>query len=394
MVREKVHWPRFLEDVISIDSGNIFINDKKVLIKSPKTSEDLGLIITSQELSLFYNLSVEYNIMMHLIKMKNYMILDNNKIKENAYNILKRLDHIDIAQKDIMELPDNKKYIIEFAKSLVRKPKLLIIDEITSALYSQEFEIVKDIIFELKDNGIPIIFISHRMNEIYDICESVTVMRNGVDVLTDELKNIDKKDLLNLMTGRQGNIEKDEDKSKGIGNLSVNDNKKIFKGGRERIFRAENIHIPIYNTNVDIEAKKGSFVGISGLQGQGQSDVIRTIFGLRDRLAMEIDGNGVVIEKPIDAIKMGIGFISGNRETEGVFADRPIYENIDVISNYILNNKSANYHDILEKFQIKIGDLNDPIKSLSGGNQQKVVIARWLSMRPKLLLADDPSKGV
>ena len=194
---------KILGGVVELDSGEILINGNKIFIKSPQLSDDLGIVITSQELSLFNNLSVEYNIMLSVIKKRSKLFFDNKEIIESAHGILSRLDHLDIAKKNIEELPENLKYIVEFAKALVRKPKLLIVDEITSALYSQEFEIVKNVILEYKNKGIPIIFISHRINEIFNLCESITVMRNGIDILTDDLDNISRQELLDLVTGEK-----------------------------------------------------------------------------------------------------------------------------------------------------------------------------------------------
>jgi len=386
---------KIIGGVVSLDSGEILINGKKVFIKSPRTADDLGIAITAQELSLFSNLSVEYNIMLDIIKKRSKLFFDSKEIIESADGILSRLDHLDIAKKNIEELPENKKYIIELAKALIRNPKLLIVDEITSALHLQEFEIVKNVILEYKNKGIPIIFISHRLNEIFGLCDSVTVMRNGIDILTDDLDNISRQELLDLVAGKKNINGTDFEYKKNETSIQERENNNALKNiDKKIVFSAKNIRIPFYKTELDIKAKRGEFIAISGLQGQGQSDFIRALFGLSGSVKVEIDENEINISSPLDAIKNGIGFISGNRESEGVFPERPIFENIDVVNNYVLKNQKANYKQISNKFQIKISDLSDPIKSLSGGNQQKTVIARWLIIKPKVLLADDPNKGV
>lgn len=390
---------KILGGVVKPDEGEIFIDGRKVSIKSPFDAKKNGIIVTFQELSLFYNLTINFNIMASVLPIKSKFFIDRRSLLNRSNEIIKNLNLSDIASKRVSDLSDNKKFLVEFAKSLVQNPKLLIVDEITSALFSQDFQIVKKIIFNLSENGIPIIFISHRMSEVYEICKAVTVMRNGKTIDTFNLKDIGKEDLLKVMVGTNGGNQDEnfvkktfmvsaENKNLLEDNLKEKDIKK-----RKFIF-FNNLSIPSYNVKIDIKASPGEFIGISGLQGQGQSDLVRSAFGLQGQVKFKFDNKEILIKSPIDAIKNNIAYISGNREREGSFSKRSIFENLNVVKFYVLNKGPVNHKEIIKKYGLVVGDIRQPISTLSGGNQQKTIISRWLSIKPGILLADDLNKGV
>ena len=390
---------KILGGVVYLDAGQILVDGRVVTINSPSDAEDLGIVITSQELSLFDNMSVEYNILFSILPKGKGLFLDRKSIVQKARDQLDRLGHLEIADARVSELPDNKKYIVEFAKALVQEPKLLIIDEITSALYSQEFEIVKNVIFELSKKGTLIIFISHRMNEIYQICQSVTVLRNGESIRTDPLNAINKEELLNLMTGKEevnngGGVHGENFLDASVIHDELDKTSRPKKHTTPPLLSFKGLLLPSFDKTVELETYPGEFVGISGLQGQGQSEFLRSLFGLVNPAVVSIDGKEVLLSSPLDAIKNGVGFISGNRQIEGVFSERSVQENLDTIHNYVLGRGSTDYNGIIDDYRIVVNDLRQPVSSLSGGNQQKVVIGRWVSIKPKILLADDPNKGV
>jgi ABC-type sugar transport system ATPase subunit len=194
---------KILAGTVAPDSGTIVIGGKVVHIKSPLYAKKLGIIATSQELSLAPNLSVATNVMLSCLPTKSGIFLDKKAVEKKAKEQLEKLNLAHLLDREINDLPNNQKYMVEFAKALVQDPKLLIVDEVTSALFSQDFEIVKKILFDLRDNGVPIIFISHRMNEIYDICQTVTIMRNGSTIGTYDLKDISHNELLSQMSGKE-----------------------------------------------------------------------------------------------------------------------------------------------------------------------------------------------
>jgi len=394
---------KILGGVIAPDSGKIFIDDQDAKINSPIVAKSLGIVVTSQELSLFDNLSVEDNIMFSVLPKKHKYFVDKDKIKESARLILEKLQISDISSIPVRKLQENKKYLLEFAKALAQEPKFLIVDEITSALFAQEFETIMDILFELSSDGIPIIFISHRMSEIYRVCHSVTVMRNGVTVGTYDLNTIDKEELLNLMTA--GNLQPGESSSKiKVDSYQASIPKSFDSEANHQIvekqdydsylLKLEDFHLKSFDKKINISVMPGEFIGLSGLQGQGQSELVRTIFGLNGPVNIIIKGGRIKVNSPFEAVSYQIAFISGDRQTEGVFPDRSVQENLDVVHDLIFSRGRINYPKIIKQLKIVIDSLRQPIKDLSGGNQQKVVIGRWVSSEPFILLADDPNKGV
>jgi ABC-type sugar transport system ATPase subunit len=370
---------------VAPDSGTIVIGSKVVHIKSPLYAKKLGIIATSQELSLAPNLSVATNVMLSCLPTKSGIFLDKKAVEKKAKEQLEKLNLAHLLDREINDLPNNQKYMVEFAKALVQDPKLLIVDEVTSALFSQDFEIVKKILFDLRDNGVPIIFISHRMNEIYDICQTVTIMRNGSTIGTYDLKDISHNELLSQMSGKE--IIKEEINA-------VNKASFIGEGDQKVMLSVQDLTLPKFGHEITFQASAGQFIGISGLQGQGQSELIRSIFGMTGPVDIEIDGKMVECNSPLVAIEKGIGFVSGDRENEGIFSERSIQENLNAVRKLVLGKGEANYLKVISDYGIVMNNLSQPVKSLSGGNQQKVVIGRWTSMNPKVLLADDPNKGV
>lgn len=377
---------KILGGTVAPDSGKILINGKVANVKSPIYSKKLGIVVTSQELSLANNLPVATNVLLSCLPTKFKFILDKKAVREIAGKQLEGLRLSHLLDMEIRDLPNNQKYMIEFAKALVQEPRLLIVDEVTSGLFSQDFEIVKQVLFELSAQGVPIIFISHRMNEIYGICQTVTVMRNGSTIGTYNLKDISQNELLSQMSGKEiikGEVE-----------TTINTVSFSPKDDRKVILSVEDLILPKFGRKITLQASAGQFIGISGLQGQGQSEFIRSIFGMMGVVNLTVDGKEAEFSTPLAAIQHGIGFVSGDRENEGIFSERSIQENLNAVRKLALKKGEADYQKVVADYGVKMDNLNQPIKSLSGGNQQKIVIGRWTSTNPKILLADDPNKGV
>lgn len=362
------------------DAGLVAISEQLLDIRSPKSAKQNGLIVTSQELSLLPNLSVEMNLVLSNIPKKGAFI-DRVRMNQQAAEVLELVGLEHTSNSLVGDLPDNEKNLIEFAKAILQKPKVLIIDEITSALYRKEVERVKAIIHDLSANGTSILFISHRMSEIYSICSTVTVMRNGTTVSTHDLDKVTETELLVEMTGRTEQLQEVIIKEQNTHSSEV-------------LLSVKDLKIPTFKSKIDLEVKKGEFVGICGLQGQGQSYLLQNIFGVNGLIELTLDNKLVSINNPRDAVQSGIAFLTGDRGKEGIFTGRSIAENLEVVNSGVFRNRMFNQGELLGSYKVKFNSIQQPIETLSGGNQQKVVIARWTGVQPKLLMADDPTKGI
>ena len=364
------------------DGGELFLDGSPAKFASPAQARKNRVIISAQELSLFPNLSVAQNLALCNIPTKAGRV-NGKELRHMAESALKRIHMPELIDKRIEDLPLDQKYMVEFAKALVQKPSILILDEITSALYREEVAIVGEVVKELKNEECGIIFVSHRMPEIYAMCDTITVLRNGGPVGTFRIADKSKNELLSLMTGRD---IADVEMEKAVRNT---ENRKVR-------MRVENLSLLSKGSRLDLSVYEGEIVGVAGLQGNGQSDLVRALFAVDAPIGMELAGRRIKIRNPQDAVKEGIAFISGERELEGTFANRSIMENVGAVTDLVLKRKSRREEKrgLLEKYHVVMNSLRQQIQTLSGGNQQKVVMARWTAIHPKLILADDPTKGI
>ena len=371
---------KIIGGLVGRNSGEILIDGKAVDFKSPKEAKEHHVIMTSQELSLFTNLTVEENICICTVPKKG-IFTDRKKLKEEAREVLEKMNLVSLMGQKVSELPTNQQYMVELAKALVQHPKILIIDEITSALYREEVEIVDKIITELKAQGCIVLFISHRMVELYAMCDTVTIMRNGETLGTYPMAEKTEDELLSLMVGTK--IESYH-----------GENRKTEKIKRDIFIRAPHISIPTYGTEEKLEIGKGEIIGIAGLQGHGQKDLVNALYGRNGEIDLEIDGEPITIRNAKQAVRHGFAFISGDREKDGTFRERNLAENLTAVQQLVKHEKTDNPDDVLKSFNVRYDNAKQLITELSGGNQQKVVVGRWLSSKPRLLLADDPTKGI
>lgn len=369
---------------VFMDDGEILIDGKKAKIDSPIKAREMGIVVTSQELSLFNHQTVEENLTLLEESTVLKIFKDKKKSTEKAKEILKRLGLENIQHQKVGNLPENKKYLVEFAKAIQYNPKILVIDEITSALFRDEVKMVKEILNELAEKGCSIIFISHRLQEIYSIASTITVMRNGQVINTHTLDDSEEK-LLCEMIGSDSLFVSEEKEKKTI---NISDHQKNI------LLSIQNFIIPGFKEKMNFEIKEGEMIGIAGLQGQGQSQMLRSLFGINNPVNVTIKGMEKKIDSPRRAIREGLAYLSGDRQKEGVYYGRSIYENISVVNTQVLPKNTFDENEIMRKFGVKYKSKNQEIQTLSGGNQQKVVAARWVGVKPKLILADDPTKGI
>ena len=336
--------------------------------------------MTSQELSLFGNLTVEENICICDVPVKG--IFTNRKaLKEKASKIMKKMKLEALMGVKVSKLAANQQYMVELAKALVQEPEILLIDEITSALYREDVEVVYQILAELKKQGCIILFISHRMAELYAICDSVTIMKNGETIGTYRMQEKTEDELLSLMAGTKMET-------------SGGERKYMQKKERDTFIRAPHIFIPDYGTVESLDVHRGEIIGVAGLQGHGQTDLIRSLYGMNGEIKIEKEGKEILIHSPKQAVSHGFAFISGDRERDGTFQERNLAENIAAVQELVKHEKLGDAREVLDSFHVRYDNPRQLITALSGGNQQKVVVGRWLCTKPTLLLADDPSKGI
>lgn len=375
---------KILGGALNVTSGKMELNGSLYAPKSPIEAKRAGVVFTSQELSLFDNLTVEENIAICSYSVEKLLKNEKKKTISKVHTLLRKYGLEHLADKKIKNLPANEQYLVEFMKAVYQKVDVLIIDEITSALYKEDVEIVKRVMSDFKAEGKIVLFISHRMPEIMELCDTVTVLRNGNVVATHNTKDVSDAELVSEMTGL--------DISKvAVATYESN----IRDEETDILLSVKDMPMPHFGTTLDLDVHKGEIIGVAGLQGHGQADLVRQLFGLNPSVAPRVTllDQPLVLSAPTQAIRNRIAFISGDRTTEGVFEERSIEENVETVSRIILNKK-VDAAGVLSDFNVKYQNKNDLIVSLSGGNQQKVVLARWLANEPLVVLADDPTKGI
>lgn len=369
------------------DKGKIIINNKEKIFQNYAEAREAGVGIVYQELSLLPDLSVAENIFMGIWAKKGKFI-DWDEIRIKSKKILEEIN-IKLEPEEIVDpLPVALKQMVEIAKVLTQNPEIIIFDEPTSALSSVEVARLFKIIKKLKENNKAIIFISHRLKEILDISDVITVMKDGKVVVTQEKEYFNEDKLILSMIGREF--------SKIFPNKAtsiVEEKLFSFYGFSEK-----------YQNEVEFSVSRGEVLGIGGLQGQGQIELLQSIFGLGNSMNAKImiSDRLITVKNPTQAIQSGISLIPEDRNSEGVFLILSILQNI--AASTIDRRKNIGLIDRLKEkeeaggiasdLSIKIVSLNQIARSLSGGNLQKLVLAKWLLSNPKVMVMLEPTKGV
>lgn len=380
---------KILTGIYSKDSGEIQYMGQEVCFKGPAESEEAGISIVHQELNMMNDLTVAQNLFIGREEMNGFLI-DDKKMNEKARELFKVLK-IDInpAEK-IGNLTVGKQQMVEIAKAISSKAKVIIFDEPTAALTDSEIEELFKVIRDLKKQGTGMVYISHRMDEINVISDRVIVMRDGEYVGTLITKECSKDDIIKLMVGRAifgepktaSNVAKDA----------------------PVVLKCENLNRGKAVKDVSFELRKGEILGFSGLMGAGRTEVARLIFGAdkKDSGKIFINGKEVTINTPEDAVAHGIGYLSEDRKRYGLIVDKSVEENT-VISSlndfvkgiFIDKAKSKEVSKkYVESLKTKTPSVSQLVKKLSGGNQQKVVIAKWLVRNSDILIFDEPTRGI
>ena len=380
---------KILTGIYEKDSGTVLIDGEEVVYKTPKEAEKAGIILIHQELNVLFDLTVEENLFLGREIKTRGGICNKKEMKKQAEAILDKLGVKIPVDKGMAELAVGQQQMIEICRALMCEAKVIIMDEPTAALTASETEILFKVIKKLQKDGVSIIYISHRMEEIFELCDRITVLRDGQYVGTKETKDTNEKDIVKMMIGREIGERYPERKS-SIGKEIL----KVSGLTKQGIYE-----------NVSFSVKEGEVLGVSGLMGAGRTEIMRSIFGNMqyDGGDIFIDGTKCTIDSPAAAIKYGIGFITEDRKTEGLMLEDSIKDNISLtnlasISDryHVINNRKEKDFaaNAINELKIRCFHQTQECGKLSGGNQQKVVFAKWVYTNPRILILDEPTRGV
>ena len=382
---------KILSGVYTPTEGEIFLDDKKVQILSPISAQKNGISLIHQEPQSFSHLSVAENIFMGHMEGNNFARVRWQDINKKSNELLDSIG-LKIDPKIIMEgLSIADQQMIEIAGALSKNSKVLIMDEPTSPLTPNEVGKLFEIVNKLKSNGMAIIFISHRLEEIREISDRVTIFRDGDLITTKQIDDISNEEIIKFMIGR--NIENSEVKNNN------------FLDKNEYILNVKNLSLGKKFKDISFDLKRGEILGFAGLVGAGRTDVAKSIFGAEkfDEGEIIYDGQNIVNNSPNDAINKGFAYVPEDRKQMGIFGPVAVEDNItsavpkDISNTFgLINSKtvSTKTNEYIKKFNIILTSGRQLIEELSGGNQQKCIISKWLLSKPKVLILDEPTRGV
>ena len=381
-----------LAGIYQPDAGEIRIEGQPVSFHAAHDANQKGISIVFQELSLVPNLSVAENIFAHRQPVKRFNLIDRPALREQTRRMLALFNITEIdPETPVRELSIAKQQVVEILKAMSHNPKVLILDEPTSSLTEHEVKELFQNIRILKAKGLSFIYISHHLSEIFEIADTVTVLRDGQYVCDAQVKDIDEDFLVTKMVGRAiENIYGQRQQDSVIGDV---------------LFEAKAISRSGAFEQVSFQIRQGEIVGFAGLVGAGRTEVGRAIFGAEpiEAGALYLEGRQLQIAAPDQAIAQGIGYMSEDRKTQG------LYLRFDIRTNFVANHlqdfcgpgdflseaQIETYaHANVKKFNIMTPSIWQTLKNLSGGNQQKVLLGTWFGINPKVLIVDEPTKGV
>lgn len=379
---------KVLTGIYSKDEGEIEYLGEKIAFKNPRDSQIAGIGIIHQELNLIPELSIAENIFLGREFTNRLGCINWQKMHEEAARLLKRLNIPYSTQTLLGDLSIGGQQMVEIAKVLSYETKVIIMDEPTDALTDTETTALFKVIRELKENGVGIVYISHRLKEIFEICDDVTVIRDGQFVAEKSVSELTEDKLIELMVGR-----KLEDQYP-----------RLAQEVGETILNVQDLHGAGVN-GVSFSLRKGEILGIAGLMGSGRTELMKAIYGANSKKGgrLELEGKTITIRSAIDALKQGIVYISEDRKRDGLVLSMTVKENMTLSSLDFFKGKANNLRlkeeilavkEYVDAFNIKTPHIEQNIALLSGGNQQKIAIAKGLMTQPKVLILDEPTRGV
>lgn len=379
---------KILTGVYTKDAGTVLVDGKEVNYKNPQEAEKAGIVFIYQELNVMFDLTVEENLFMGKEIHGKFGICDKKAMQKKAQEALNILG-VNISPKTVMaELSVGQQQMVEICKALMADAKVIIMDEPTAALTQSETVALFKVIESLRKKGVSMVYISHRMEEIFELCDRITVLRDGSYIGVKNIPETNMNEIVKMMIGRE------------IGERYPSRNVKIGK----EVLKVKELTRKGTFHDVNFSVRAGEVLGVSGLMGAGRTEIMQAIFGnlSYESGTIEIDGKEVKISNPRQAMEHGIGFITEDRKTEGLMLDKSIRENISLcnlrrISKSSVISREAEKNMVAEAIKdlhIKCFGPYHECNNLSGGNQQKVVLAKWILTNPKILILDEPTRGV
>lgn len=377
-----------LGGVHQMDSGTISIDGEVVEFGQPKHSQQAGIAFIHQELNLINDLPIYENMFLGRELLTKRGRLDLEKMYQETLQMLQKMK-IDLDPNTMVrDLDSSYKQIVEICRAMMTNASIIIMDEPTTSLTDQETERVFDMMKTLRDQQVGIIFISHKLNEVMQVCNRYVVLRDGHLVADGNVREVTIPDLARLMVGHE--VRSDTLRRK--------------KHLGDEILRVEGFTSVPFFKDIHFSIKAGEIVGVTGLLGDGRSELFQSIFGANQLTSgqMFLYGKLVKITSPIQALEEGIAYLPRNRKENAIIKDLDIFENASIVTwstfsrRGVINRKKHEETFLVQRsaLKLKMGNLTDNITSLSGGNQQKVVLAKWLAANPKLLILDNPTQGV
>ena len=375
------------------DGGSITFGEEPIDFASPHEAQRGGISTIYQEINLVPFRSVAENIFLGR-EYRRYGLLDWRRMNDEAAELLRRFAMEIDVRRPLMDFSTAIQQMVAIARAVSFKARLVIMDEPTSSLDEREVAVLFDVMRQLRSEGVAVVFITHRLDELYQVCNRVTVMRDGRTVMTSLMAEVDKLHLIAAMLGRD--LETVRTHATGFSTTSA-------EAGDEVLF-AEGLQIGRKVRDARVEVRAGQIVGLTGLLGSGRTEVARAVFGADppDAGTIRLTGKEVTPREPADAIALGVGYCSEDRKADGIIPDMSVRENITLGILPRLTQMGvvdeARQRDIVDRFMarlaIKAASVEQKIRELSGGNQQKVLLARWLCTDPKLLILDEPTRGI
>ncbi len=384
---------KVLSGVHPFDEGTVELDGQPYKPSNPHDAKAAGIQVVHQEFNLLNDLSVAENISIEHLPRKRFGILDRGEMKRRARLALDAIGLSDIdVSTPVRTLGIAHRQLVEIARALQSESRILILDEPTATLTERETERLFEIVAGIRAKGVTVVFVSHHLEEVFAICERVTVFRNGQTVVTKDISDVTSADVVRYMVGRELEVDASHAREVKQSNdiaLSVQNLRTMANPGPD---------------GVSFDLHKGEILGIAGLVGAGRTEVLRAIFGADPTVSGQVfrEGAPLKIKGPRDGISAGICFVTEDRKEEGLILDMPIAANTTLVDLASVTKRGL--LDFAEerrlatqsgaRLHLKYGKLSDAASSLSGGNQQKIVLAKWLARNPDILLLDEPTRGV